>query len=472
MKRCDALTAALRFCLAADFDNLIYPSLKRLEGNKLDDRRSLVKNDFPSMKRTQSHLVALGITAVASSLATFFLKNFISGEKKIRKRIPRRYSISDSQFERSMSELLGPPIVAGNRITRLENGVEIFPAMLAAIASGERTITFETYIYWAGEMAEAFSLALSEKARQGVKVHVLIDGFGCNCVEGGSLRRMAEAGVQLEVYHLKKLGRVNQRTHRKLLVIDGKVGFTGGVGIADQWLGNADAGDHWRDTHYRVEGPAVAQIQAAFLDNWMKTHATVLHGNAYFPRLEEMGPHRCQMFKSSPMEGSESARLMYLMSITAAETSLLIANAYFVPDDLVTETLIRAVKRGVTVEVILPGGYQDSILVKHASRHRWGQLLQAGVRIYEYAPTMFHRKVMIIDGVWVSVGSANFDNRSFRLNDEANLNVFDREFAEVESTVFHADKTSAREVTYEDWKNRPLGRKAGDAAAALVRSQI
>lgn len=424
------------------------------------------------MKRSRSHLVALGVTAVASSLVTLFLKNFISGEKKIKKRIPRRYPIAGGQFERSMSELLGPPILGGNRITRLENGVEIFPAMLVGIASAERTITFETYIYWSGEMAETFSIALAEKARQGVKVHVLIDGFGCDCVEGKSLRRMAEAGVQLEVYHLKKFGRVNQRTHRKLLVIDGKVGFTGGVGIADPWRGDADSGDHWRDTHYRVEGPAVAQIQAAFLDNWMKTHATVLHGNAYFPKLEDAGPHRCQMFKSSPMEGSESARLMYLLSITAAEKSLLVANAYFVPDDLVTETLIRAVRRGVTVEVVLPGDYQDSTLVRHASRHRWGQLLRAGVRIYEYEPTMFHRKVMIVDEVWVSVGSANFDNRSFRLNDEANLNVFDREFAAEEVAVFHQDKAKAREVTYNEWKHRSLVMKTRDAAAALLRSQL
>jgi len=426
------------------------------------------------MKRTHSHLVALGVTAVAGSLATVFLKNFISGEKKIKKRIPRHYTIAGDhdQFERSMSELLGPPILEGNRITRLENGVEIFPAMLAAIAAAEKTITFETYIYWSGEMAEVFSLALSGKARQGVAVHVLIDGFGCDCLGGKSLQRMSDAGVQVEVYHLKKFGHANQRTHRKLLVVDGKIGFTGGVGVADQWRGDADSGDHWRDTHYRVEGPAVAQIQAAFLDNWMKTHATVLHGNAYFPKLEPAGPHRCQMFKSSPMEGSESARLMYLLSITAAEKSLLVANAYFVPDDLVTATLIRAVRRGVTVEVVLPGEHQDSTLVRHASRHRWGRLLRAGVRIYEYEPTMFHRKLMIVDETWVSVGSANFDNRSFRLNDEANLNVFDREFAAEEVAVFNQDKAKAREVTYDDWKHRPLSMKALDAAAALSRSQI
>lgn len=432
-------------------------------------------SDPPFMKNsTRSQLVTIAATAVASSFLTLFIKNFISGEKKIKRRIPRRYNIEDPDFERSMSQLLGPPILGGNRIVRLENGDEIFPAMLAGIESAKTTICFETYIFAKGETAEKFSVALSEKAREGVKVHVLLDGMGCNCVTGKSLTRMREAGVQLEVYHLHmhNLTNVNQRTHRKLLIIDGKQGFTGGVGIADEWCGNADAPEHWRDTHYKVDGPAVAQLQAAFMDNWMKTHATVLHGNEYFPAIAEQGPYRCQMFKSSPMEGSESARLMYLLSITAAQTSLRVGNAYFVPDDLVTETLIAAVKRGVAVEVLVPGDHLDSKLVRKASRHRWGRLLRNGVRIFEYQPTMYHCKVMIIDDLWVSVGSANFDNRSFRLNDEANLNVFDRGFAQEETTSFENDKQHAREVTYEEWKRRPVSEKVCDATISLLRSQL
>lgn len=423
---------------------------------------------------TRSQLVTIAATAVASSFLTLFIKNFISGEKKIKRRIPRRYNIEDPDFERSMSQLLGPPILDGNRIARLENGDAIFPAMLAGIASAKITICFETYIYSSGEMAEKFSVALAAKAREGVKVHVLIDGMGCDCVEGKSLRRMREAGVEVEVYHLHvhNLTNVNQRTHRKLLIIDGKQGFTGGVGIADEWLGNADAPEHWRDTHYQVDGPAVAQLQAAFMDNWMKTHATVLHGNDYFPFIKEQGPHRCQMFKSSPMEGSESARLMYLLSITAARKSLRVGNAYFIPDDLVTETLIAAVKRGVAVEVLVPGAHLDSGLVRQASRHRWGRLLKSGVRIFEYQPTMYHCKVMIIDDLWVSVGSANFDNRSFRLNDEANLNVFDRKFAQEEVDSFDRDRQQAREVTYEEWKKRPIVERARDATVSLLRSQL
>lgn len=203
-----------------------------------------------------------------------------------------------------------------------------------------------------------------------------MDGFGCDCTDGEAIQSMREAGVEVELYHMTSFARTNHRTHRKLLVIDGKVGFTGGVGISDLWNGDADSPEHYRDSHYRVKGPVVAQMQAAFLDNWMKTRAVVLHGEDYFPKLEAAGSHRCQMFKSSPMEGSESARLMYLLSIAAAEHSIKVGNAYFVPDDLTMRTLIEAARRGVAVEVLLPGPNLDSMLVRAASRHRWGRLLK------------------------------------------------------------------------------------------------
>ena len=424
------------------------------------------------MKNRRSPLLTIAVTAIAAAGATAFVRNFISGEKKIKSRIPRRYGSSDRQFERALGQLLGPPILEGNLVVPLRNGIEIFPAMLAAIERAERTITFETFIYWAGDIAQKFADALAAKARSGVKVHVLMDGVGCNCVNGESLRQMANAGVELEIYHIANFARVNHRTHRKLLVIDGRIAFTGGVGIADEWNGNAASPDEWRDSHYQVEGPVVAQMQAAFLDNWMKTRAVVLHGDDYFPELKPAGPHRCQMFKSSPMEGSESARLMYLLSITAAERSLKVGSAYFVPDDLTTETLIEAVDRGVAVEVLVPGQHIDSGEVRSASRHRWGKLLQHGVRIFEFEPTMYHCKTMIIDDLWTSVGSANFDNRSFRLNDEANLNVIDREIAAAETRAFDEDLERAREITYEEWRQRPAWQQATDAAAALFRSQM
>jgi cardiolipin synthase len=424
------------------------------------------------MTPRREKLLTIGITAAATAGLTVFIRNFISGEKKITHRIAQRYGISDPQFERAMSQLLGPPILAGNRVTPLHNGIEIFPAMLAAIASAERSITFETFIYWSGEIADRFSEALSSKARQGVKVHVLVDGVGCNCVNGEALRRMTDAGVELEVYHTANFARTNERTHRKLLVIDGKLGFTGGVGIADNWDGNAQDPDHFRDTQYRVEGPVVAQMQAAFLDNWMKTRAVVLHGKDYFPPLQEAGPLRCQMFKSSPMEGSESARLMYLLSIAAAERNIQVGNAYFLPDDLTTQTLLEAVERGVKVEVLLPGSTIDSQTVRFASRQRLGRLLEGGVRVFEYEPTLYHCKCMMIDGFWTSVGSANFDNRSFRINDEANLNVIDREFTAEASRVFSRDLERAREFTYRDWQRRPVAEKIAGSLATLLRSQL
>lgn len=412
------------------------------------------------------------MAAGTSALLTVFVRNFISGEKKIKHRIAQQYGITDPQFERAMSQLLGPPIVGGNKVTPLQNGVEIFPAMLEAISQAKRTITFETFIYWSGEIADRFAEALSRKAREGVAVHVLIDAVGCNCVEGEPLRRMVEAGVELELYHMTSLARTNHRTHRKLLIIDGKIGFTGGVGIADEWDGNADGPSHFRDTQYRVEGPVVAQMQAAFLDNWMKTRAVVLHGEDYFPALEEVGDLHCQMFKSSPMEGSESARLMYLLSIAAAERSIRIGNAYFLPDDLTTQTLLEAVERGVTVDVLLPGRWIDSQMVRYASRHRIGRLLKGGVRIFEFEPTMYHCKCMMIDEHWTSVGSANFDNRSFRINDEANLNVISPEFTGQEVEIFKQDLQRAKEFTLQDWQDRSPTEKIAGGIAALLRSQL
>jgi cardiolipin synthase len=216
----------------------------------------------------------------------------------------------------------------------------------------------------------------------------------------------------------------------------------------------------------------VAQLQSAFMDNWLKTQNCVLHGPEYFPDLPPVGSCRAQVFFSSPEEGSESARLMYLMSITCAAKSIRLASAYFVPDDLCVQSLVDAAKRGVKIEIILPGEHIDTNVVRRASRARWGPLLEAGVSIYEYQPTMFHCKVMIVDDAWVSVGSTNFDNRSFRLNDEANLNILDGDFARGQAAEFDLDKERARQVTLDEWKNRPLNEKLREHAAALLRWQL
>ena len=397
------------------------------------------------------------------------------GEKEIRYEMTHSFSVDDPQFLRSMGQLLGPAILPGNQVTAFQNGDNIFPAMLEAIRGARESITFETYIYWSGDIGQQFADALCERARAGVKVHVLLDWLGTDKIDAKFLAAMKAAGIELERYHPLHWfdwSRVNNRTHRKLLVVDGKVGFTGGVGIADAWAGDGTAKDHWRDSHYRIEGPAVAQMQAAFGDNWTKTRGKVLFGPAYFPELTQIGRARAQVFKSSPAEGSESVRLMYLLSIASATKSIRLQAAYFVPDDLAINTLISARKRGVKIEIIVPGPQTDSEIVQAASRSRWPALLDAGVLIYEFQPTLFHLKVLIVDDVWVSVGSTNFDNRSFRLNDEVNLNIYDLPFAAEQTAVFESDKHRSRLMTLENFKQRSMLGKVFDSVAGLLRQQL
>lgn len=395
--------------------------------------------------------------------------------KRINYEIEPLYSAHDPQFLRSMGQLLGPQFLSGNRTTSLINGDEIFPAMLEAIRGAQKTINFETYIYWSGDICQEFTDALAERARAGVKVHLLLDWFGSGRIASRYIRQMEAAGVEIQSYrplYWYNLSRINHRTHRKLLIVDGKIGFTGGVGIADLWVGNAEDKDHWRDSHFRLEGPAVAQMQAAFLDNWLKTQPEVLHGEEYFPLLKPMGDDLAQVFMSSPREGSESIRLMYLLSIAAARKNIRLSAAYFVPDELACKQLIAARERGVEVEIILPGAKTDSKLVRYASRGDWGDLLKAGVKIYEYEPTMYHCKVMIVDDVWVSVGSANFDARSFRLNDEANLNVFSAAFAAGQIAVFEDDKSKSHQISFSQWRKRSVWKQIKESFCNLFRSQL
>ncbi|WP_309828888.1 phospholipase D-like domain-containing protein [Acidovorax delafieldii] len=415
------------------------------------------------------------LTALATGALVLLALNFTAGEKKVQQQLPRLYSTAHPQFERALGSLLGPGIVGGNAVTELLNGDQIFPPMLAAIKSAQKSVTFETYIYWSGDIGKQFADALSERARAGVPVHVLLDWVGSAKMEESYLAEMKEAGVQIEKFHKPhwyNLARLNNRTHRKLLVVDGQVGFTGGVGIAPAWTGNAQDPEHWRDSHYLVRGPAVAQMQATFLDNWLKVTGKVLHGEAYFPAIAPAGGQKAQMFSSSPSSGSESMQLMYHLAITAAEHSIDLSVAYFVPDDLTRKLLMDALARGVRVRLVTPGEHTDTETVKAASRATWGELLQAGAEIYEYGPTMYHCKVMIVDQLLVSVGSTNFDNRSFRLNDEANLNVYDAAFAQRQTHVFEDDIRRSRRVTYEAWLERPWSEKLHEKMTGLLRSQL
>ena len=415
------------------------------------------------------------ISIALTLFAVFLTFNFMPSEKKIERQLQRLYSAEDPQFRRSMGVLLGPPIVEGNQVEVLLNGDQIFPSMLKAIREAKQTITFETYIYWSESIGKEFADALSERARAGVKVHVLLDFIGSIKLDNAQMEEMKTAGVQFHRYHKPvwwKFTKLNNRTHRKLLVVDGRIGFTGGVGIADQWRGNGQDKAHWRDTHFRVEGPVVGQMQAVFADNWTKATGIVLDGEPYFPPLVAQGGHAAQMFSSSPSGGSESMLLMYLMSITAAKSTIDLSSSYFVPEELTINALVAASKRGVKVRIITPGDTIDSRIVRAASRDKWEPLLAAGIEIAEYQPTMYHVKALIVDSVMVSVGSTNFDNRSFSLNDEANLNIIDPGFAKEQVAVFNDDWKRAKVITYAAWLDRPLLDKAAGKLAALVGDQL
>ncbi|HSW03317.1 phospholipase D-like domain-containing protein [Aquabacterium sp.] len=427
------------------------------------------------MKTWLRGLALAGGAAAVALIAGLVAANFIGGEKKIERRIERLYTLDDGRFTHELGVLLGPPFLDGNKVRALLNGDQIFPPMLAAIRSARTSITFETYIYWSGDIGRAFADALAAKAREGVKVHVLLDWIGSAKMDDDLLTAMSDAGVSVRKFHpphWSHLGRLNNRTHRKLLVIDGRIGFTGGVGVAPQWTGSAQDPAHWRDTHFEVEGPVVAQMQSVFIDNWIKVTGDVLHGAAYFPALTPAGRSMAQMFSSSPSGGSESMQLMYLLAVTAASRSIDLSAAYFVPDTLTMRALVEALRRGVKLRIVVPGPHIDSDTVRSASRASWGPLLNAGAIIAEYEPTMYHCKVMIVDGLLVSVGSTNFDNRSFRLNDEATLNVVDQAFASAQTTVFESDLGRSHRVTYAEWRERPWRERWGEWLSSVVSTQL
>lgn len=416
--------------------------------------------------RTPQMFAGKSFAILVSIIATVFVMllaaNFSSGEKIVKQDIPRLYSISDLQFQRSLGVLLGPQIVGGNKVDSLLNGDQIFPAMLKAIQEAKHSINLETYIYWSDAIGDKLAQALAERARAGVKVHVLVDWVGSSKMDDKAIKKMKDAGVAFEQFHPLRwytLGRINNRTHRKLMIVDGRIGFTGGVGIAAIWTGNAQDPEHWRDSHFRFEGPVVAQMQAVFMDNWIKSTGRVLHGPEYFPALPQVGTLGAQTFASSPSGGTESMHLMYMLAFTAAKESIYLSSAYFVPDERTRDTLIEAMKRGVKLKIIMPGKHTDADTVRSASRGMWGELLLAGAEMYEYQPTMYHCKVMIVDTLLTSVGSTNFDDRSMRLNDEANVNIYDVDFARQQTVIFEQDLAKSRRVTHSMWQDRPLRQK-------------
>jgi cardiolipin synthase A/B len=372
-------------------------------------------------------------------------------QKPTRHVIPPQYSANSPEFRRVADAMLDPQLIGGNDIKTLRNGDEIFPAMLGAIRSAQHTINFETYVWWEGHIAREFVDALSERARAGVKVNVIIDALGARKMGKENEQHLRDAGVEIVKYHTffwNDPRRYNYRTHRKLLIVDGKIGFIGGVGIADQWNGNGEGIEKYRDNHYRVSGPVVAQLQAAFVSQWLKSRGDLLQGEHYFPALTNTGPYVANTISSSTWDGNLD--FLYRLTIASAQKTLRIENAYFLPDKLIRDELVAAAKRGVKVEILVPGELIDSKIIRIASRKHYPELVKAGIKMYEYQRAMLHVKLMIVDDVFVSVGSGNYDNRSTRINAECNLNVYDQNFAAEQIKYFEEDKTRAQPLVLDD----------------------
>ena len=420
-------------------------------------------------------IAAVLATLLVGIAALWVGANLATTEKRLLYRPRRLYTSGDPDFRRALGILLGPPLVPGNRVTTLINGDRIFPPMLAAIRAAKISVTFETFVI-RDPIGGDFCEALAAAAERGVSVCILIDWLGSRGMDPQLIEATRKAGCDLQLYHPPTwfhLGRLNNRTHRKVLIVDGVIGFTGGVGMGNEWLGDAQDEAHWRESHYQVEGPVVAQMQAVFVDNWIKATGRVLHGPEFFPATyANAGDMDAQMFGSSPVGGSESMHLMILLALTAAHKSIDVENAYFVPDRLTAEAFAAAARRGVRVRIVVPGKFTDARVGRWAAQALYGDLLHAGVEIYEYQPTMIHCKVLVIDGTWTSVGSANFDDRSFRLNDEANLNVFSSDLAAEQIRYIEADIACSKRMVLRRWARRSSTRRIYESLALLLRSQL
>ncbi len=364
--------------------------------------------------------------------------------------------------------------VAGNTALLLENGDEIFPSMLEAIASAQTSIHLEAYIYRDGEIARRISAALAERARAGVAVRVLLDAIGSTGFGDEDERLLREAGATVVFFRpiaIKTLRKVHLRTHRKVLVVDGRVGFVGGVCIADEWMGDADGPDRWRETVVRVEGPVARQLQAAFGRAWLEATEELLTGKELYPENGHVGEAVCQVMDSTPGFDSNPARLSFLVAVGSAKESIDLTSAYFVLDRTARRALVEAVKRGVKVRLLLQGPHSDHVVVRYAGRNDYTRLLEAGVEIWEYDRARLHSKTFVIDGRWGSVGSTNVTNRSFTWNYESNVHVFDPAFAKAMEEMFERDLAVSHRITLEEWRKRGLGDRLLEWFYAILGSQ-
>jgi cardiolipin synthase len=385
------------------------------------------------------------------------------------------FDADSDEFFDTMAGATGVPFIAGNRIDVLCNGDRFYPAMLDAIAQARHSITVEAYIYWAGNVGRRFADALAERARSGVTVKILLDAVGSATIGDEIVRVLESGGCEMAWYNPIRwysIGRFNHRTHRKSLIVDGRVGFTGGAGIADLWLGNAEDPDHWRDTQIRIEGPAVVPLQTGFAQNWLATTGELLSGLLYYPHQHQAGRLAAQTIMSSPETGASSVRIMYYLSILAAVRSIHIANPYFVPDHAALQSLVEASRRGVRVRIMVAGSHNDNWWARHNSIRLYGALLEAGVEILEYNQTMLHHKLMVVDGLWATIGTTNFDNRSFAHNEESNVCLRDREFAAVLESSFESDALACRRVVLDEWRRRGVIEKLRGLAAWILQDQV
>jgi cardiolipin synthase A/B len=375
----------------------------------------------------------------------------------------------------SISGIARGQLLGGNKVEVLQNGA-FFDALLKDIDGAKETVNFESFIWWKSDISEQLTTHFLAAAKRGVRVKVLLDGSGSRKGDKKQFERMEAAGIEVEKFHphrISNIGRINNRDHRKIVVIDGRIGYAGGHGVGDEWTGNAEDKDHWRDTFLRIEGPVVAQLQGAFFENWIQETGRVPAGLQYFPRLGPAGSSVAHVAYSSPSPNVAPVRLLYYLAIAAAQKEIIIQNPYFLPDTDAIDALEEAAKRGVKIHVMLPSvNVNDSPIVQHASHHHYGTLLKRGLRIYEYDKTLLHQKVMIIDGSWSTVGSTNFDDRSFEINDEISVGIYDPGIAAVLRGAFLDDMKHAREMKLDTWKDRSWWHKLKDGAAFSMNEQL
>ncbi|MFL6293389.1 MAG: cardiolipin synthase [Thermoanaerobaculia bacterium] len=381
-------------------------------------------------------------------------------------------------FEEALPSIAGMTraiVLEGNHAELFFNGDGFFPRLLQAIAEAQETIHFETYVWWKGDICRQVAEAFAARAREGIEVRLMLDAAGSFKMDKELLEKMKKAGVKVARYHpirILDLGQLNKRTHRKLAIFDGRTAFIFGHGVAQQWTGDGQDKEHWRDTGVRLRGPIVNAVQSVFAQHWVEETQEVLVGERYFPHIEAEGEMRMHMLAGAPLGGISDLELMFKLAFASAQKELLIQNPYFIPDEESCKLLEKAVKRGVDVRVMLPGTVTDSSIVQHASHHHFEDLLKRGIRIYEHQETLIHQKIMIIDGMWSHVGSTNLDDRSLDINEEAGVGIVDKDIAAQLKEAFEFDLKSCVELKCETWCDRPVWHRMLDGACYLLSGQL